>query len=68
MAVYREKGYISHASPTPIARNITNDHTAYLIRCAVVCPPSPANAIDTSNAKITIAGKWLRCNRLGCTG
>jgi hypothetical protein len=51
---------MSHAIPTPIARNSASDHSAYLILPAIVCRPRHAKATDTHSAKTTIAAKWLR--------
>ena len=56
---HRENGYMSHAAPKPIKRNRTKDNAAYLIRSSVVRRVRQPRAMETNNAKRTIAQKWL---------
>jgi len=62
---YFEKGYISHANPTPAKTNSKNDHTAYLIRSVVVRRARQPSATETNSANRIIAEKWLAINAAG---
>jgi len=58
MHAYREKGYISHATPKPMATNRKNSQAACLARAAVRRCAKQASASETSAAKTSRAGKW----------